>query len=121
MKLNHVRSVMLALPEVNEEPHFESTSFRIRGKIIATAPPGDEFLHIFVQEQEREPALAVYPEFIEKLLWGAKVAGLRISLANAKPAVVKQLLLQAWLHKAPKKLVTQFQNSTHTKDLTSSR
>jgi hypothetical protein len=39
-----------------------------------------------------------------KLRWGAKVVGVRVSLARARPKVVTQLLEQAWTRKAPKSL-----------------
>lgn len=107
MNIAQVRSKALALPEVAEEPHFQSTSFRIRGRIFATVPPAEEFLHVFVREDDREPALAMYPEFIEKLFWGGKVAGLRVVLARAEPKVVAALLQRAWSHKAPKALVAK--------------
>jgi hypothetical protein len=40
-------------------------------------------------------------EFVEKLTWGKKVVGVRISLDRAKPSVVNKLVLEAWLHRAP--------------------
>ncbi len=104
MKVEDVRSYALSLPETTEEPHFQSSSFRIRGKIIATVPPDGGHLHVFVTDEERELALATEPVFIEKLYWGARVAGLRVVLAKAKPGVVERLLRQAWRHKAPKSL-----------------
>jgi hypothetical protein len=104
MKIAQVRQCALSLPEAAEEPHFQSTSFRVRGKIFATVPPGDEFLHIFASEEERELALTMEPDFVEKLYWGKRIAGLRIVLAKAKPNVVKRLLTQAWRYKAPKNL-----------------
>jgi hypothetical protein len=107
VKLAEVRRYALSLPEVTEEPHFELTSFRVRGKIFATAPPGTEQLRIFVGEVERERALALHPGFIEKLFWGKKVAGLAVDLARAKPAVVKDLLHRAWTAKAPKSLLAE--------------
>jgi hypothetical protein len=105
MTLAQARRIALALPQANEEPHFQSTSFRIRGKIFATAPPGDEYLHVFVHEDEREAALTMYPEFVEKLFWGGKVAGLRVVLSRADMDVVTRLLRQAWSRKAPKALL----------------
>jgi hypothetical protein len=104
MKLAQVREIALALPEATEAPHFASTSFRIRGKIFATAPPGDQYLHIFVSEEERELALAMERNYVEKLFWGGKVRGLRVLLPKAKPKIVAELLTRAWTHKAPKKL-----------------
>ena len=105
MKLEQVRAQALSLPEVTEEPHFAYASFRVRGKIFITVPPDEKHVHLFVGEQDRELALALHPDFAEKLVWGTRVAGLRIALAKAKPAVVSQLVHKAWAHKAPKRLV----------------
>ena len=86
----------MALEAVTEEPHHNYSSFRVRGKIFVTIPPDEEFIHVFVGEEDRGPALAMYPDFIEKLLWGTKVLGLRVRLASAKPAVVKSLVSKAY-------------------------
>lgn len=104
MKLAQVRRFAMSLPEVTEEPHFNYSSFRVRGKIFATIPPEGEHLHVFVSEQEWEIALVLEPAFLEKLHWGVRVVGLRITLANAKPGVVTKLLAEAWSRKAPKSL-----------------
>ena len=82
VKLNDVRRIAMSLPEVTEEPHFASASFRVRGKIFATVPPDGEYLHIFVAEEDREPALVMAPGVIEKLWWGGKVRGLRVALQS---------------------------------------
>lgn len=104
MKIAQVRRFALSLPEVTEEPHFHYSSFRIRGKIFATAPPEGDHLHVFVDEEAREVALAAESGFLAKLHWGKRVVGLRVSLAKAKPKVVTELLTQAWSCKAPKRL-----------------
>ena len=100
MKLETVRKAALALPETTEEPHHNFGSFRVRGKIFITVPPDNEHIHVFVNEQDREIALATYPDFTEKLLWGGKVVGIRVTLATATPAVVKALVLQAYKNKS---------------------
>ena len=105
MKIAAVRQYALGLPGVVEEPHFQYSSFRVRGKIFVTVPPEETHVHVFVGEQLREPALEMYPEFIDKLTWGTKVVWLRIALANARPPIVRQLVRQAWASKAPKTLL----------------
>jgi len=105
VKLEAARRIALALPETAEAPHFHYTSFRVRGKIFATAPPEGTHLHVFVDDQEREQAIELHPEFIEKLWWGKKVLGVRVQLAAAPTAVVRRLLERAWRRKAPKGLV----------------
>lgn len=100
VKLETVRTVALALPDTTEEPHHHFGSFRVGGKIFVTVPPDNEHIHVFVNEQDRELALAAYPGFTEKLLWGGKVLGVRVSLADATPSVVKALVRQAYEHKS---------------------
>ena len=101
MNLAQVRLHAKSLQDVTEEPHHQFSSFRVKGKIFVTIPPDEEHIHVFVSETDREQALALYPEFVEKLLWGGKAVGLRIALAAAKPAVVKALVTKAWISKAP--------------------
>jgi hypothetical protein len=101
MTLTQARKLALALPEVEEMPHFERTSFRVRGKIFLTAKPTEPYIHIFVGEEHREPVLAMHPLWAEKLFWGGKVVGLRIALGKASAPVVKSLIAAAWAAKAP--------------------
>ena len=96
MKLDPVRKHALSLEAVTEEPHHHYSSFRVRGKIFVTIPPEEDFIHVFVGEEDRQQALALYPEFIEELHWGSKVLGLRVALASAKPTVVKSLVSKAY-------------------------
>jgi hypothetical protein len=104
VNLDDARRIAMSLPEVTEEPHFAYTSFRVKGRIFATAPPDGGHLHIFVADEDREAALVMEPRFIEKLLWGGKVRGLRVALRRAKMPVVTRLLEKAWLRRAPKAL-----------------
>lgn len=107
MKYSTVRNYALSLPDATEAPHFKYRSFRVRDKIFVTAPPGEETIHIFLPEAQREQALALHPQFVDKLVWGTSVTGVRVTLAGAEPAVVKALILAAWQYKAPKTLREQ--------------
>ena len=101
VKIDDVRKVALGLPDTTEEPHHNFGSFTVRGKIFVTIPPGDELLHIFLPEQERELALALDPEFLEPVVWGSKVVGVRARLPLARKATVLELVRKAYAHKAP--------------------
>jgi hypothetical protein len=68
-------------------------------------PPDGAHLHVFVGEEQRETALALHPEAVEKLFWGQKACGLRIALGEANPSAVEALLRQAWMQRAPKRLL----------------
>lgn len=103
MKFSAVRTFALSLDDASEAPHHDFASFRVDGKIFVTAPPGEEFIHVFIPEERREEVLELHSAFAEKLLWGGKVVGVRIRLANADAALVKQLVREAWAHKRPKR------------------
>jgi hypothetical protein len=102
-----VRQFALALPGATEEPHFDMTSFRVRGKIFATATPDDMHLHVFVDEPEVSAAVGENPAVFEPLLWGRKVRGVRVSLPGAPAERVRDLIEESWRRKAPARLVTE--------------
>ncbi len=104
MKAEQARQIALALPQASEAPHFDYTSFRIGTKIFATMPPGEECLHVFVDEAQRAPLIDLQPDAYQALHWGAKVVGVKVILSRADAATVGQLLRQSWLRKAPKRL-----------------
>lgn len=103
MKMATVRKHALALVDVAEAPHHQYSSFRVRGRIFVTVPPGDEAIHVFVDENDRERALAMYPGWAEKLWWGGKARGLRVTLAPAPAAAVKALVTRAYEVQAAKR------------------
>lgn len=104
MNAGAARKLALALPEAVEAPHHQYTSFRVRGKIFATMPSEGQVLHLFVDDEQRDRALTLYGDACEVLMWGARIAGLRLHLDRATPAAVRELLRQAWAAKAPKAL-----------------
>jgi hypothetical protein len=100
VKLEEVRKVVLALPDTTEEPHHNFGSFRVRGKIFVTIPPGGELLHIFLPAEQRDQALAMDPEFLEPVHWGSKVLGVRAKLPLASQATILSLVRQAYAFKS---------------------
>ena len=105
MTPDQLRKTALALPDTTEAPHFNYSSFRVRGKIFATVPPAaEDRVHVFAGEEERQRALALHPDIVEILTWGKKVVGLRIVLSKAPVALMQHLLRDAWRAKAPKSL-----------------
>lgn len=103
MKMATVRKYALSLAAATEEPHFAYSSFRIRGRIFVSVPPGDAVIHVFAPEEDRERTVAMYPAWAEKLPWGSKVVGLRVTLAAAPAPAVKALVARAYEAKAAKR------------------
>ena len=76
----------------------------MRGKIFTTLPPGDDHLHIFIDEERRQLAVAMNPGACENLTWGKRIVGVRVCLAECEQDFVEELLETAWRLKAPKTL-----------------
>ena len=106
--IEQVRIFALSLPEATEEPHFEMTSFRVKGKIFATAPPDEAWLHVFVTPEEADASVAEDPAAFELLRWGKRVSGVRVLLAAAEFGRVRELVEDSWRRRAPRRLVTEY-------------
>jgi hypothetical protein len=101
--LSDVRRMAMALLGTTESPHHHYTSFRVRGRIYATAPVEGGSLHVFVDEEDRDRMLRLDPEAYGKLGWGRKIVGLRVDLERALPDDVRGLLRAAWQRKLGKR------------------
>jgi hypothetical protein len=99
-----LRSFALSLPETTESPHFEATSFRVRGKIFVTVPPDADFAHVFVDEDETAAAVQRLPDGYEVLVWGKKQWGVKARLAAVPAEDLFELVEEAWRRKAPKRM-----------------
>jgi hypothetical protein len=107
--LEQARRFALSLPEATEEPHFDMSSFRVRGKIFATVPPAGAHLHVFVDELEVAASVAENPSAFEPLRWGQRLRGLRINLAASPAGRLQELIEESWRRKAPRRLVADLE------------
>lgn len=112
MNLEEARAVALSLPGSGEAPHFERTSFRVGGKIFATAAPEGGSLNIFVDEHAVGVAVGMDPRAFEELHWGKKLVGVAVGLDRADPQIVRDLLEEAWRRRAPKRLIRELERSS---------
>jgi hypothetical protein len=103
MLLADVRRMAMTLRGTTESPHHHYTSFRVRGRIYATAPKEGGSRNVFVDEQDRDRMMRIQPGVYEKLGWGKKVVGLRVDLERAACEDVQALLRLAWQRKLPKR------------------
>ena len=109
MDADQVRRYALSLPEATEEPHFDSASFRIRGRIFATLPAGGEHVHVMVDADEARAVAATAGAAFEELWWGKKLSGVRVHLPSVdEPDVVGELIEDSWRRRAPTRLVAAY-------------
>ncbi len=90
----------LALAGVVELPHHEIVSFRVGGRIFATAPDAT-CLRVMVDEDRVLELVAREPAVYHAVPWGRRVAAVAVDLAHVNGDDVRALLEEAWRRRAP--------------------
>jgi hypothetical protein len=106
--LEDARRFALGLPEATEQDHHGMGSFRVRGKIFATVPDNTH-IRVMVDEDEIRNVAAANPHSCEEFYWGARLAALVVNLRRVRKVLVEELLTDAWLRKAPRKLADAYE------------
>jgi hypothetical protein len=102
------------LPEVTVGDHHGMDSLRLRTSILATRPDG-ETLRIMLAPEQIEEAVAEFA-WCAPVLWGQKVSAVAVTLADAEPEVVRDMLTDAWRRRAPKRLQAAVDGSDDLSD-----
>ena len=98
-----VRAIAMALPEVAESPHFESASFRVRGKILATL--GSDTVTLKLPMAIQESLCESDPRSVEAPTYWGKYGWTTITLAAFDRERMADLVAVAWRQVAPKALL----------------
>lgn len=100
------RKLALSLPEAVEQDHHGRPSFRVNGKIFATL--WDEgHMNVMLDEGGIRMAVQEHSEACSEVMWGKRLAAVRVDLGHAEAAWLGRLLREAWELRAPKRLLQQ--------------
>ena len=88
----------------------EHRAFRVRGKIFATVPD-EQCIRIMVDEHEILAATAAHPDACRPVYWGKRLSCVAVDIAVAPDDLIRELLTEAWLRKAPVSLTKLFTRS----------
>jgi hypothetical protein len=97
---DEARRLALALPETIEQDHHGRPSFRVAGRIFATLWD-PEHMNVMLDEPGILTAVEVHPGVCAEVMWGKRLAAVRVTLADADPELLADLLADAWEGKAP--------------------
>jgi hypothetical protein len=102
---DEARELALALPEAVEQDHHGRPSFRVGGKIFATLWT-EERMNVMLDEGGILTAVQERPDACSEVWWGKRLAAVRVELSGVEPALLEQLLREAWELRAPKRLLS---------------
>src|SRR5438045_651368 len=103
---DQARKLALALPEAIEQDHHGRPSFRVAGKIFATLWD-EEHMNVMLDEGGIVMAVQEHPEACSEVMWGKRLAAVRVDLGRAEPASFGRMLREAWELRAPTRLLQQ--------------
>ena len=105
MTFDDIREIALSLPEVEETTSFGTPSFKVRKAMLCRLRDEGENLVVRVDPLERAALLAdpsgayfITPHYED-------YPYVLVRLAIVDPVEVRELLIEAWLERAPKRLV----------------
>ena len=98
------RAFALSLPEAVEAPHHDRASFRVRNRIFATLPPGEQCAVLKLSRLAHEALVATDPETFRPTPW-AHQGWTSVDLTRVDVEELRELTTEAWRGVAPKRLV----------------
>jgi hypothetical protein len=99
-----LRGLALSLPEVEEKSHFDNADFRVRNKIFVSLKEEARQATVKLSLEDQDALMARGDEAFSLPGGWAKHGWTNIELDHADAAEVEDLLADAWLRIAPKKL-----------------
>jgi hypothetical protein len=98
-----VRDYILSLPEVTEYDHGGLPAFRVRGKRFGSMLD-DEGMNLMVGEEAIRAAVALWPDACRENHFAGRLASVRVTFGKLDRETTRELVFDAWAHRAPKRL-----------------
>ena len=93
------RRLALSLPDTVEQDHHGRPSFRVAGRIFATLWDPDH-MNVMLDEPGIRTAVQAHPDVCADVMWGKRLAAVRVTLPAADASLLAELLNDAWEGKA---------------------
>jgi hypothetical protein len=106
-----IRQLALSFPEVSELPHFEKTSFRVKGKIFATVRADTPTLVVKLSVSDQD-IFSLHPSRSIKPVpntWGLQ-GWTQVTLPQLPDEMLREVLVAAYGAVAPQKLIDSLKN-----------
>jgi hypothetical protein len=103
--LGTVRSIALALPEVEEKLTWGTDiTFRVRDKIFAIGGEGSTGISVKASLETQAELLEMDPVTFAKSAYVGRFGWVTVDLDRVDPGLLESLLREAWRRTAPKRL-----------------
>ena len=105
---DELRRVVLSLPEAEERETWGHPTFRVRDKMFATLSDDGRQATVKATREEQAALVAAAPETFGIPAYVGRHGWVGVQLATVDPVELAELLVEAWRHTAPKRLVKAY-------------
>ena len=99
LSADDARRIALDLPETVEQDHHGRPSFRVAGRIFATLWD-PEHMNVMLDEPGILTAVEAHPDVCAEVMWGKRLAAVRVTLPDADTELLAELLADAYERRA---------------------
>ena len=92
---DEARRLAVSLPDAVEQDHHGRPSFRVAGRIFATLWD-PEHMNVMLDEPGILTAVQAHPDICAEVMWGKRLAAVRVTLPAADRNLLSGLLADAW-------------------------
>jgi hypothetical protein len=102
---DQVRRIALELPGAEEVSTWGSdTTFRVNGRMFATAAPEASYATVKASPEHQAALVADEPDTFAAAPYTGGFGWVRVELSRVEPGQIRDLVVSAWRHTAPRKL-----------------
>ena len=99
-----VRRIALSLPEATEQETWGDTTFRVRGKIFAIVGPNGTAASVKASPDDQAALVGSDAATFQPSAYTGRFGWVTVDLSRVQHAMLEQLIREAWLRTAPKRL-----------------
>jgi hypothetical protein len=108
---DELRRVVLSLPEAEERETWGHPTFRVRDKMFATLSDDGQQATVKATWEEQAALVAAAPETFGIPAYVGRHGWVGVQLATVDPVELAELLVEAWRHTAPQRLVKAYDSA----------
>jgi hypothetical protein len=106
------RRIALGLPGVEEASSYGTPAFRVGGKLFSRFHQDGESLVVHTSFDQREALVAADPACFLVTDHYRNHPYVLVRLSAAKPAILAEVLTQAWRQRAPRRMIAAYDAAT---------
>src|SRR2546423_250453 len=111
-----VRRIALSLPEATEQETWGDTTFRVRGKIFAIVGPSGTGASVKASPDDQAALIASDAATFQPSAYTGRFGWGTVDLSRVQHAMLEQLIREAWLRTAPRRLAAALEASADRRE-----